>query len=173
MGVFALSFSGGEPLLNPNTCDYIAYAADKGLWTSMPTNGLLIRKYADGVARLDMLEVSIDSLNPQRFAKRRGLDGRGGQLALEGGHDRAAVRHLALDSREGRHEVVEVWPDRAVRACRGERVTAAAVRGEDVLAACGRAAARARDARGGRDEGGDVVGVGAGDEVRRHPSARQ
>jgi len=75
MGIFALSFSGGEPLLNPNTCDYIAYAADKGLWTSMPTNGLLIRKYADGVARLDMLEVSIDSLNPQRFAKRRGLDG--------------------------------------------------------------------------------------------------
>lgn len=75
MGLFALSFSGGEPLLNPNTCAYIAYAADKGMWTSMPTNGLLIKKYADGVARLDMLEVSIDSLNPQRFAKRRGLDG--------------------------------------------------------------------------------------------------
>ena len=75
LGVFALSFSGGEPLLNPNTCDYIAYAADKGLWTSMPTNGLLIKKYADGLTRLDMLEVSIDSLNPQRFAKRRGIDG--------------------------------------------------------------------------------------------------
>jgi len=75
MGIFALSFSGGEPLLNPSTCDYIAYAADKGMWTSMPTNGLLIRKYADGVARLDMLEVSIDSLNAQRFAKRRGVDG--------------------------------------------------------------------------------------------------
>ncbi len=75
MGIFALSFSGGEPLLNPSTCDYIAYAADKGMWTSMPTNGLLIKKYADGVARLDMLEVSIDSLHVQRFAKRRGLDG--------------------------------------------------------------------------------------------------
>lgn len=75
MGLFALSFSGGEPLLNPNTSDYIAYAADKGMWTSMPTNGLLIKKYADGIARLDMLEVSIDSLNPGRFAKRRGLDG--------------------------------------------------------------------------------------------------
>lgn len=74
MGVFALSFSGGEPLLNPNTVDYIAYASGKGLWTSMPTNGLLIRKYADGVARLDMLEVSIDSLNPARFARRRGLN---------------------------------------------------------------------------------------------------
>lgn len=75
MGVFALSFSGGEPLLNPSTVDYIAYAADRGMWTSMPTNGLLIKKYCDGVTRLDMLEVSIDSLNPQRFAKRRGLDG--------------------------------------------------------------------------------------------------
>jgi MoaA/NifB/PqqE/SkfB family radical SAM enzyme len=75
MGIFALSFSGGEPLLNPNTGDYIAYAADKGLWTSMPTNGLLIKKYAEGVARLDMLEVSIDSLKRERFAKRRGIDG--------------------------------------------------------------------------------------------------
>jgi MoaA/NifB/PqqE/SkfB family radical SAM enzyme len=75
MGLFAFSFSGGEPLLNPNTSDYIAYAADKGFFTSMPTNGLLIRKYADGVARLDMLEVSIDCLDPQRFAKRRGIDG--------------------------------------------------------------------------------------------------
>ena len=75
MGIFALSFSGGEPLLNPSTCDYIAYAADKGMWTSMPTNGLLIKKYAEGVARLDMLEVSIDSLNVQRFAKRRGVNG--------------------------------------------------------------------------------------------------
>lgn len=74
MGVFALSFSGGEPLLNPNTVDYIAYAAARGLWTSMPTNGLLIRKYADGIARLDMLEVSIDSLNPECFAKRRGVN---------------------------------------------------------------------------------------------------
>ncbi len=75
MGIFALSFSGGEPLLNPNTVDYIAYAADKGLWTSMPTNGLLIRKYADGLTRLDMLEVSIDSLNAEKFAKRRGING--------------------------------------------------------------------------------------------------
>ena len=30
---------------------------------------------ADGVARLDMLEVSIDSLDRARFAKRRGIDG--------------------------------------------------------------------------------------------------
>jgi len=74
LGIFALSFSGGEPLLNPSTCDYIAYAADRGMWTSMPTNGLLIKKYAEGLSRLDMLEVSIDSLDVKRFAKRRGLD---------------------------------------------------------------------------------------------------
>jgi MoaA/NifB/PqqE/SkfB family radical SAM enzyme len=74
MGIFALSFSGGEPLLNPRTCDYIAHAADKGMWTSMPTNGLLIKKYREGVARLGLLEVSIDSLQAPRFAQRRGLD---------------------------------------------------------------------------------------------------
>lgn len=75
LGVFAFSFSGGEPLLNPNTSDYIAYAKDKGFWTSMPTNGLLIRKFAEGVAKLDMLEVSIDCLDEKRFAKRRGIEG--------------------------------------------------------------------------------------------------
>jgi MoaA/NifB/PqqE/SkfB family radical SAM enzyme len=75
LGLFAFSFSGGEPLLNPSTSDYIAYAAGKGFWTSMPTNGLLIKKFADGVAKLDMLEISIDSLDEKRFEKRRGIAG--------------------------------------------------------------------------------------------------
>src|SRR4029077_6038363 len=35
-GVFAWSFSGGEPLMNPNVPDYIEYAARKGFYTSMP-----------------------------------------------------------------------------------------------------------------------------------------
>lgn len=40
LGVFAWSMSGGEPLMNPNVPDYIEYAAKKGFFTSMPTNGL-------------------------------------------------------------------------------------------------------------------------------------
>src|SRR5207344_614328 len=38
------------------------------------------------------------------------------ELALEGRHDRAAVRDLALHGREARHQVVEVRPDGGARA---------------------------------------------------------
>ena len=74
-GVFAWSFSGGEPLMNPNMPDYIEYAARKGFYTSMPTNGLALKKYAEACVKLDQLEVSIDTLDRQKFAKRRGIDG--------------------------------------------------------------------------------------------------
>ncbi|CDM64134.1 radical SAM protein [Pyrinomonas methylaliphatogenes] len=75
IGVFAWSFSGGEPLLNPNMPDYIEYAARKGFYTSMPTNGLALKKYAEACAKLDLLEISIDTLDREKFARRRGLDG--------------------------------------------------------------------------------------------------
>jgi MoaA/NifB/PqqE/SkfB family radical SAM enzyme len=74
-GVFAWSFSGGEPLMNPNMPDYIDYASRKGFFTSMPTNGLALKKYSESCARLDQLEVSIDTLDREKFAKRRGIDG--------------------------------------------------------------------------------------------------
>jgi MoaA/NifB/PqqE/SkfB family radical SAM enzyme len=74
-GVFAWSFSGGEPLMNPNVPEYIEYAAQTGFFTSMPTNGLALRKYAEACAKLDQLEVSIDTLDREKFAKRRGIDG--------------------------------------------------------------------------------------------------
>ena len=74
-GVFAWSFSGGEPLMNPNVPDYIEYAARKGFYTSMPTNGLALKKYAEACVKLDQLEVSIDTLDRERFARRRGIDG--------------------------------------------------------------------------------------------------
>ncbi len=74
-GVFAWSFSGGEPLMNPNMPDYIEYAARKGFYTSMPTNGLALKKYAEACVKLDLLEVSIDTLDREKFAQRRGIDG--------------------------------------------------------------------------------------------------
>jgi MoaA/NifB/PqqE/SkfB family radical SAM enzyme len=74
-GVFAWSFSGGEPLMNPNMPDFIENASRKGFYTSMPTNGLALRKYADACVKLDQLEVSIDSLDREEFARRRGIDG--------------------------------------------------------------------------------------------------
>ena len=74
-GVFAWSFSGGEPLMNPHMPDYIEYAARKGFFTSMPTNGLALKKYAEACVKLDQLEVSIDTLDREKFARRRGIDG--------------------------------------------------------------------------------------------------
>src|SRR5947209_19206975 len=74
-GVFAWSFSGGEPLMNPNVPDCIEYAARKGFYTSMPTNGLALKKYAEACVHLDQLEVSIDPLDREKFAKRPGIDG--------------------------------------------------------------------------------------------------
>jgi MoaA/NifB/PqqE/SkfB family radical SAM enzyme len=74
-GVFAWSFSGGEPLMNPNVPEYIDYASRKGFFTSMPTNGLALKKCADACAKLDQLEVSIDTLDREKFARRRGIDG--------------------------------------------------------------------------------------------------
>jgi MoaA/NifB/PqqE/SkfB family radical SAM enzyme len=74
-GVFAWSFSGGEPLLNANMPDYIEYAAEKGFFTSMPTNGLALKRFASSCAKLDQLEISIDTLDREKFARRRGIDG--------------------------------------------------------------------------------------------------
>ncbi len=74
-GVFAWSFSGGEPLMNPHMPEYIEYAAHKGFYTSMPTNGLALKRYAEACVKLDQLEVSIDTLDREKFTKRRGIDG--------------------------------------------------------------------------------------------------
>lgn len=74
-GVFAWSFSGGEPLMNPHVPDYIEHAARLGFYTSMPTNGLALKKYAEACVKLDQLEVSIDTLDREKFARRRGIDG--------------------------------------------------------------------------------------------------
>src|SRR5437016_8832542 len=74
-GVFAWSFSGGEPLMNPHMPDFIEYAAGKGFYTSTPTNGLALRKYAESCVKLDQLEVSIDTLDREKFRERRGIDG--------------------------------------------------------------------------------------------------
>src|SRR6266478_4747603 len=74
-GVFAWSFSGGEPLMNPHMPDYIEYATRKGFYTSMPTNGLALKRYAEACVKLDQLEVSIDTLDREKFAQRRGIDG--------------------------------------------------------------------------------------------------
>src|SRR3954447_12207605 len=104
--------------------------------------------------------------------RRHGLDLRVRELALEGGHDPAAVLDLVLGDALGRLQLVQVRADRAVRARGLQRVAARALGREDLLAVgaeVGRvAAAGPAPAAGGGDVRGHVLGVLALDEVRRH-----
>jgi GTP 3',8-cyclase len=75
-GVRKIRITGGEPLLRPNLADFI------GDLTSIPgiedialtTNGVLLAKYASELkaAGLDRITVSLDTLDPDVFAKMSG-----------------------------------------------------------------------------------------------------
>lgn len=57
-----LTFTGGEPLLNPHIGAFISKAKDKGLVTTLTTNGWMLSKRAEELcqAGLDVLVVSVD-----------------------------------------------------------------------------------------------------------------
>lgn len=57
-----ISFTGGEPLLNPFVFDFIAYTKENGRFCNLVTNGWLLEKHAYALceAGLDMLVVSVD-----------------------------------------------------------------------------------------------------------------
>ncbi len=66
-GAQAVIFSGGEPLLRPDLFDLMAAAKERGLYTSLSTNGVLIgvetvRRLLD--AGTDYVGVSLDGLEP-------------------------------------------------------------------------------------------------------------
>lgn len=82
LGVTAVRFTGGEPLLRPGLVDIVAAtarlaSARPGL--SITTNGVGLAKRAAGLAAagLDRVNVSLDTLRPDRYAAithRRRLD---------------------------------------------------------------------------------------------------
>lgn len=71
LGVTIMDFLGGEPLLHPRIADLVAYAGEKGCWTNIITNGLLLH---EGLVKelsragLDSMCVSIDRVNPTDFS---------------------------------------------------------------------------------------------------------
>ncbi|MBC2607208.1 GTP 3',8-cyclase MoaA [Pelagicoccus albus] len=72
LGVQKLRLTGGEPLLRPNLDSLISYLyQNTGVKDiSLTTNGLLLPRYADKLKRagLRRINVSLDSLDPARFA---------------------------------------------------------------------------------------------------------
>lgn len=73
-----IGFTGGEPLLLPDMAELIDYANQKGISTTLNTNGLLftkkkIKKILD--ARPDNINLSLDSTDPKTFDRLRGTHG--------------------------------------------------------------------------------------------------
>ncbi len=69
---------GGEPLLRDDVAEIVRYATSLGLATVLNTNGLLLdagRARELARAGLCVAELSLDSVDPERFARMRGVPG--------------------------------------------------------------------------------------------------
>jgi cyclic pyranopterin phosphate synthase len=78
MGIYHVRITGGEPLVRPGIVDLVAELARIPRLDdlSMTTNGVLLERYAEDLARagLRRVNISLDTLQPERFARitRRG-----------------------------------------------------------------------------------------------------
>jgi len=108
-GISRVRITGGEPLARPECAGLIErLAAVPGIGDlSLTTNGSMLKRHAAELkaASLDRINISIDSLAPERFAKLTG----GGRLeqvlagldsAIEAGFDPVKVNVVALDGIE-------------------------------------------------------------------------
>jgi radical SAM protein with 4Fe4S-binding SPASM domain len=77
-GVTALAFSGGEPLTRSDFFEVARYAADRGLYTSVATNGTLLSKETVQklkAAKVNYLDISIDGACAKTHDEFRGVPG--------------------------------------------------------------------------------------------------
>ena len=76
VGCVSVNFTGGEPLLLHDLPELAIYANERGLFTILLTNGLLLQKRSDELRHsgLGMVIVSIDSVRPATHRKTRGAD---------------------------------------------------------------------------------------------------
>ena len=77
LGVFNLTFTGGEPFLRTDLLDIVRFAAESDIMTTVVSNGSLIdktlaRKILD--SGLDGLTISLNSLNAEVHNKTRGTN---------------------------------------------------------------------------------------------------
>ncbi|HID26142.1 MAG TPA: radical SAM protein, partial [Thermoplasmata archaeon] len=77
-GVTILAFSGGEPLVRPDIMELTRYAADKGMYVAIATNGTLITKEKAKEmkkAGVQFLQISLDGSNAETHDGFRGIRG--------------------------------------------------------------------------------------------------
>lgn len=82
LGIRSIKFTGGEPLLRKDILDVIRSVPD-GIESSMTTNGTLLAPLAADLraAGLSRVNISLDSLRPDSYAKITGTDHLGDALA--------------------------------------------------------------------------------------------
>ena len=77
-GVTILAFSGGEPLVRPDIFELTKYAADKGMYVAVATNGTLITKEKAREmkkAGIQFVQISLDGADAKTHDAFRGING--------------------------------------------------------------------------------------------------
>ncbi len=77
-GCRLVNFTGGEPTLRTDLEEIVGYASRLGIWTSIVTNGSLLKRERVRMLRergLDNLLVSLDSTSPDLHDSQRGVPG--------------------------------------------------------------------------------------------------
>jgi radical SAM protein with 4Fe4S-binding SPASM domain len=78
-GVLILAFSGGEPTLRPDIAQLIKHSADRGMFTAIATNAVVLAQLKKvqelKKAGLQFAQISLDGSNPKTHDSFRGVPG--------------------------------------------------------------------------------------------------
>jgi len=76
LGIYGYAVTGGEPLVKDDVVELLDHAKAIGLRTSLVTNGLCPTEGLEAAAaKLDLLSISLDTLDRERYKRLRGIDG--------------------------------------------------------------------------------------------------
>ncbi|MFD6076538.1 radical SAM protein [Streptomyces hydrogenans] len=74
LGVRYVDFTGGEPVLHPHIDGIVQYAKKLGMTVELTSNGIRFAKHIDAIVpHVDTMNVSLDTLRPERYRAIRGV----------------------------------------------------------------------------------------------------
>ena len=74
LGVRYVDFTGGEPVLHPHIDGIVQYAKSLGMAVEITSNGIRFAKHIDAIVPyVDTMNVSLDTLKPERYREIRGV----------------------------------------------------------------------------------------------------
>ncbi|MFF6835859.1 radical SAM protein [Streptomyces sp. NPDC012438] len=74
LGVRYVDFTGGEPVLHPHIDGIVQYAKSLGMTVEITSNGIRFAKHIDSIVpHVDTMNVSLDTLRPERYRAIRGV----------------------------------------------------------------------------------------------------